>query len=273
MQCVCYNGDFFEATEPLFTAQNRAFRYGDGLFETMKLYAGNILFSPYHFDRLFTGLQLLQIKPGPTFTVEKLTAHITALCQKNNCTALARVRLAVFRTDDGSASFVIEAFALTSEKMQWQPEGWTLEIHPSVRKSCDAYANLKTANYLPYVLAGEYARENDVDECLVLNTFNNICDGSKTNIFLLAGGEVYTPALHQGVVNGVMRNQTMDILKSNGYTLHQTEVTEQQLLEADEVFVTNAIEGVRWVKSFRSKEYGHEEIKKIYGLLQPTFIA
>lgn len=272
MQVLCYNGAFLPAEQPLFTAQNRSFRYGDGIFETMKFANGQLLLAAYHFDRFFTGLQLLRLKWDASRTPGLLTAQVAALCEKNNCTALARVRLAAFRTSDDQAGYVIEANPLHPETQQWNREGWTLEVYPFVRKSCDAFANLKSANYLPYVLAGAYAKEKGVSECLVLNSENALCDGSRTNLFLLVQGELYTPALNQGCVSGVMRRYVIDRLKNLDYAVHQTAITEEKLLAADEVFCTNALEGMRWVRRFRQKTFAANQTGHLYAQLFPDHL-
>src|SRR3954462_11599099 len=100
MQWVCHNGSFHPAQEPLFFASNRGFKYGDGLFETARFYKGRLLLAQYHFDRLFSGLQLLNMMPR--FTAEQLLEFIEQLCAKNNCGSLARIRVAMYREDDNS---------------------------------------------------------------------------------------------------------------------------------------------------------------------------
>lgn len=268
MQFICYNGRFMDAQTPLFTVDNRGFKYGDGLFETAKVYNGTILLSSYHFQRLFAGLRMLQLVI--TITPAELTSKVQQLCEQNGCSALARVRITFFRTQHNNAAYVIEATTLTEDKIAWQNKGWSLTLHPTVRKSCDAFSNIKSANYLPYVLAGMYAAENKADECLVANMYDRICDGSKTNIFIIKDKIVYTPALTEGPVSGVMRAYTMDILKSCNYPVHETAITENDVALADEIFVTNAIEGLRWTSTYKQKQYGHEECKKIYQLLFST---
>ena len=189
MDFVCFNGRFFSSGEPLFTAGNRSFRYGDGLFETMKIYKGRILFEAFHFDRLLLGLKMLQIKNCSN--AGYLASLISELCTKNNCTDLARVRLAVFRNEQGNAEFIIEAFPLSPDVNQWSENGLTIDIYPYSRKSPDAFSNLKTANFLPYVLAENFAKEEGLDDAVVLNAFNLICDSSKANIFLIKDKEVF----------------------------------------------------------------------------------
>jgi branched-chain amino acid aminotransferase len=272
MKWVCHNGTIVPAQQPLFTAQNRNFRYGDGVFETIKVVQNRILLSHLHFDRLFTSLHLLHIQPGMGFTKELLEAHILQLCKKNKCAELARVRLAIYRSDQNQADYLIETSLLEEEVMQWNAKGWRLNLYPVARKSCDAFANIKSANFLPYVLASIYARENGTDEALVLNAFNHIADGSKTNLFLIQDREIYTPALNQGCVNGVMRRFVIDILKNNGYIVHQAAITEEKLLTADEIFCTNAIQGIRWVQSFGEREYACNQTRKIYELVASAIL-
>jgi branched-chain amino acid aminotransferase len=264
MTFVSLNGKLFPSDAPLFPAQNRGFRYGDGLFETMKVLNGQIVLSSYHFDRLWQGLHMLQIGQPEGFTQEQLQKAIINLCNENNLLQSARVRLALFRNDDNMAEFVIETMPLPRDANLLNEKGWSMELYPFARKSCDAIGNLKTANYLIYILAGLYAKEKSVDECLVLNTENNLCDASKANLFLVHHDCIYTPALHQGCVNGVMRRYLVERLKDIGIPVHQREVSEELLLQADEVFVTNAINGIRWIATYRDKQYGNEMVKDIY---------
>src|SRR5688572_18144800 len=128
MKWVCHNGNMLPETQPLFTAANRGFRYGDGLFETAKVYQGRLLLSTLHFNRLFSGMQVLGIAPGPLFTPRLLEQQIIELCKKNKAADLARVRLAVYRSHNGEADYVIEAAPLGGEAMQWNPKGWELVL-------------------------------------------------------------------------------------------------------------------------------------------------
>lgn len=262
MEFVCVNGKFLSSGEPLFSAQNRSFRYGDGLFETIKVYQSRILLEQFHYERLLLGLKMLQIKNAPDVSV--LSQMILELCRKNNCIELARVRLAVYRNSDNGSEFVIEAFPLSKETIQWNENGLTLDLYPYARKNPDAFSNLKTASFLPYVLAEIFAKESGVDDAIVLNAFNLVADSSKANIFLINKNEVVTPAMHQGCVAGVMRRYLIDELKKNNYRIRQDEVSEEDLLTADEVFLTNSIFDIRWVEKFRDKLYSSEQTFAIY---------
>jgi branched-chain amino acid aminotransferase len=263
MKFICFNGDII-LQQPLFTSENRGFRYGDGVFETIKVFKGTILLDQYHFDRLFLSLSLLKIFLTPDLNATTLENYILELCGANECLDSARVRLAVFRREEGHASFVIEASPLDEKANELNVKGWKINIFPDARKSCDAFANLKSANYLPYVLADLYAKESGCEESVVLNTENNLCDASKANIFLLIKNEVHTPALHQGCVNGVKRRFIIEELKKAGMAVYQHTVDETFLLAADEVFLTNAINDMRWVEAFKQKTYGNSFVIEFY---------
>lgn len=269
MDFICFNGSFFVADQPLFTAQNRGFRYGDGIFETMKIYKAAILLEQFHYDRLLLGLKLLQIEN--TTDVSVLSQLILDLCKKNNCIDNARVRLAVFRNNENKAEFIIEAFPLSIEAYQWNEKGLRIDLYPYARKNPDAFSNLKTANFLPYVLAELFAKEKQIDDAIVLNAFNHLSDSSKANIFLIKNKEIFTPALHQGCVSGVMRRFLLDELKKKGYKIHQQEISKQQLVDADEVFLTNSIYDMRWVDQFRNKNYSQENTFSIYDKIISPF--
>jgi len=262
MDFICFNGRFLHATEPLFTTQNRSFRYGDGVFETMKVFKGKILLEQFHYERLLLSLKMLQIEN--TLDIPRLSQLILDLCQMNKCIALSRVRLAVFRSMKNETEFVIEAISLAHQANEWNGKGLTIDLYPYARKNADAFSNLKSANFLPYVLAELFAKESGLDDAVVLNAFNYLADTSKANIFLVINGEIFTPALNQGCVAGVMRRFLLEQLKKNNYRIHQDEISEDQLLSADEVFLTNSIYDIRWVEKFRRKTYSSKQVYSLY---------
>ncbi len=270
---VCFNGTFLSANAPLLSANNRGFKYGDGLFETMKVFQGALLLSTFHFERLFISLKLLGIEPSVDFTTASLLKNIRELCSQNNCAGSARIRLAVYRTEEGTAGYLIEAIPLSEEVNEWNKAGLSITLYPYARKSTDAFSNIKSANFLPYVLAEKYAKENDADDAIVLNAHNYLCDSSKANIFLVKDGEVITPALHQGCINGIMRRMVIEEVKKLGYVLRQQEVSEEDLIAADEVFLTNALQIIRWVESYHEVEYCGTRSQKIFNAVKATIFG
>lgn len=260
------------ATAPLFNVQNRGFKYGDGVFETIRMQNGQMPLAPLHFERLFTGVQLLQMHAQ--FTGEQLLQHISALCQLNACSNLARVRLSVFRAQNNQAHFAIEAHPLHAASVQWEAKGLKLGLFSKAQKSTDLFSNLKSANFLPYVLAAKYADEHALDDCVLLNAAHAICDTTKANLFLVKDRVFVTPALDQGCVAGVMRRYLLGALKQNNWRVYEQAVVENDLLQADEAFVTNAVLGLRQVHCYKNKSYGNAVARQVFStIIAPLFNA
>lgn len=270
---VCLNGAFFPADAPLLPVQNRSYKWGDGVFETAKVFRGRLLLESLHFERLSVSLGLLGMEAGKAFTQENLVAQVLELCRRNDCSDLARIRLAVYRQEDNTVGYSIEAVPLEEQMNRWQEDGLEIVLYPFARKSMDAFANLKSANFLPYVLAQRYAVERGADDAIVLNAQNFLCDSSRANIFLLRGNNLYTPALHQGCVNGVMRRVVLEECKRMGYRVFQDEVEESHLLTAHEVFLTNAIQIIRWVRQYKSTHYDCTQTQKIFEAVSATIFG
>jgi len=275
-----YNGSLYPAETPLLTADNRGFRYGDGLFETMFVTKDCIRLADLHFDRLLAGMRFLQFDIPPFF-VERLRTQIFELCEANghfgasparptnpvaptaeSAPSAARVRLAVFRGDspltgpiDSGPNYILQSWPLPASP-GLNPEGLTLGIFPDGRKACDALSNIKSNNYLLYTLATHYAQRNGLDDCLVINSHHRAADTTIANLFYIRQGQFYTPPLTEGGVAGVMRRYLLEALPRAGYRVQEQPTTIEDLLAADEIFLTNALKGIRWVRALRSDLWG-----------------
>jgi len=273
MNYICVSGKVMQGDEPALLVANRGYRYGDGLFETMKLYKGKILLQHFHFERLFAGLRLLKYSIPYFFSEDKLVKDILNLCRKNDCEQLARIRLSVSRGSGGlyeeeqNPSYVIECRPLDESANRLNENGLLIDIFPDARKSCDKFSNLKSASFQPYAMAAVYAKENQLNDCLVLNTSGNIADSTIANLFLIKNNVFMTPALTEGCIDGVMRKYLVAELLKAGQEVRETVIAPASLLDADEIFLTNAIKGIRWVRQFEERTYGHALTAEIYNSL------
>src|SRR6187399_1599297 len=241
-----YNGRFFADDETVLSKDDRSYRYGDGLFETMKLINGNILLKEYHFERLFSGLDVLKFHIPILYEKDKIEKEIKELSKKNECERSARIRLSVSRGNgglydcDNKSSYLIECWPLQQKDLN--ENGLIIDIFPDARKSIDIFSNLKSANYLPYVMAAIWAKENKLNDALILNQHDRICDSTIANVFWVKDNKVFTPPLSEGCVAGVMRKKILELVTLNpDYLLYETVLSQEILLQADEVFLTNAI--------------------------------
>jgi branched-chain amino acid aminotransferase len=266
------------AGEPVLMANNRSYRYGDGIFETMKIIQGKIILRDYHFERLFTGLDLLDFTVPSSFSAKKLTDCIVAVCRKNKCESLARVRLSVSRGNGGlydenlKMQWLIECWPVAEELNHINKKGLQIDIFPAAQKNCDTYANLKSANYLPYIMAARYAQAHKLDDCLLCNANGRIADATIANLFLVKNNLVITPALTEGCVSGVMRKYIIEKLPALNFEMREGFVTKNDMDSFDEAFLTNAIYGIRWIRQFGKKKYAHTRTSGIFWeIIEPLF--
>jgi branched-chain amino acid aminotransferase len=273
-----WNGKTYKKGTGVIGVDSRALRYGDGIFETMKLIDGKILFCNEHFARLWKGMGVLQFELPKHFTPEKLVADIEALAKKNGHENAARIRLSIVRGDGGlydpvnhSPNYSIQTFALPEGNGQWNSNGLVLGIYEAARKSCDILSNLKHNNYLPYILAALEAKKNKWNDAIVLNTNDGICDTTIANIFLIKDQTIYTPLLAEGCVAGIVRQEIITNLREKGYTVLEQKIAKETLLQADEVFLTNSMYNMRWVQSIGSAVYSNSFTKQIYTAIAATF--
>lgn len=258
------------SNRPVLMADNRGYRYGDGLFETMKVIHGKILLGKLHFERMFSGIKLMKYHIPSGFNPKKVTAEILNLCKKNHCMNLARIRLSIFRgngglnEDEDKLQYLIECWPADDSINQLNKQGFIIDIFPSIQKGCDAFSNTKSANFLPYVMAAQHARENKLNDCLVTNIRGQIADATIANVFLVKNNLIITPALTEGCVAGVMRRYLIERMKEINMEVREGVVSKNDLDSFDEVFLTNALYGIRWVKQFRKKKYENSQIQTIY---------
>ena len=276
MSFINYNGSVVSPQTGLVTAASRGFRYGDGLFETMKMLNGKIIHEGKHFERLWHGMNVLQFEPGKHFTKQLLTDALKSLAEKNGHEKAARIRLNIFRGEGGlydaenhSPNYIIETWPLQIAD-GLNSNGLVLGIYEAVQKSCDVISNLKHNNYLPYVMAALHAKKEKWNDSVLLNQYGRIADSTISNIFLIKNEIVYTPALTEGCVAGIMRKALIEYLKKNNWQVNETVLNTEDVLNADEVFLTNSISCIRWVQNIGDKKYSNTLTQKIYSVFYPT---
>ena len=259
---INYNGNIIDSIQPVFTAANRAFRYGDALFETIRLMQGEILFFEKHLSRLSRSMELLGMNPNDDLTFHNLYLSIRHLDQVNNLNGNGRIRLEVFRNDGGlytpqsnDVSYLIETSLVSNKEYVLNEHGLKIELYTDIKKPVSRLSNLKSSNALYYVMAGLHKNNLNTGDCLVLNTDGRIAEAISSNIFLVDNGKVLTPALTEACVAGVMRENVIEHLHSHRIPLIEKGITIEDLLKTDEIFLTDVIHGMRWVSAFRTKRY------------------
>ena len=269
MTYININGKIINSQDADIPVDNGAFRYGYGLFETMLVKEGTIRLVDYHMPRLFAGLEQLGFELPALMTPEYMEEEVLQTVKKNKLEHLCRVRLQVFAGSGGlygtghmHSGFLIECFPLDDSTLQLNTNGLVVGIATGIGKCRDTLSNLKSCNALIYAVAARQAKEHKWNDALICNTESHIIESTIANIFWIKDGVVYTPPLSEGCVAGVMRQ----------FILDTTKVTEKrmsigELIYADEVFLTNAIKKIRWVRNWHETNYDNSQTRAIYELL------
>jgi aminodeoxychorismate lyase len=265
------NGKILNEAKAGISVNNRSFRYGDGLFETMKMMKGRIIHAEQHFNRLFAGMQTLQFQVPKIFTPDFLLKQINELAMQNGHAKLGRVRLTIFRGDGGlydtvnhSPNYLLQTWELNAANNELNENGLVIDFYEGTRKYADALANVKSNNYLPYLLAAMHAKQNNLNDCLLLNHEGHVCDATIANVFVVKDGEIITSKLSDGCVAGVMRDALLHAFDKSGFKMNEKSLSKEDVLTADECFLTNSIYGVRWVKMLGDKTFGNTMVQKIH---------
>lgn len=226
---------------------NRAFLYGDGVFETLRVSNHRIFALNYHYERLSQGLVVLGLKgiSLPDFR------HIIETHINTKSNANLRVRIAFFRQGSGAylpaadcqTQYFIQSAPLHKSDFVLNEKPIQMGVCPNIRLSCDVLANIKTSNALPYIVAARYAQEQGWDDAFLLNQYGRVAEATNANVFIVKDETIFTPPLTEGCVAGVMRRCLIDLVP-----VVQQPITTEDIENANEIWLTNVIRGLQIVR-------------------------
>jgi len=262
---INFNGVFTDKSD-FITPSNRALLYGDAVFETFKVVDNKILFLEDHYFRLMSSMRILRMKIPMNFTLEYLEEQIISFALKLNIANNARVRMTVFRKDGGlyapetnEISFIITAKENSSREYLLKKENYEVELFKDFYVSKHLISSLKTTNKIIQVVASVFAKENGFDDCILINDEKNVVETISGNIFMVLDNQIITPPVSDGCLNGIMRKQVINELKSStDFNLIENSISPFDLQKADELFLTNVITGIQPITKYRKKSYTTE---------------
>lgn len=273
---VNHNGQLLPASTTFLNHENRGLRYGDSLFETLRVVDGKVVFWEDHYLRLMAAMRILRMAIPMQFTMEFLQEEIIKTTTANTLSSSpARVRLTIFRNAGGfylpetnEVSYCIECNLLKAPFYTMAEEPYEIELFKDFYVNDDLTATLKTNNKIINVVGSIYAQENGYQNCLLLNTNKRITEALNGNIFMVNGAVVTTPPIEDGCLNGIIRKKVIEILgKVEGYTVKEQSVSPFDLQKADELFITNSIIGIRPITKYRKKEFKNDVAADLLGKL------
>jgi branched-chain amino acid aminotransferase len=266
---VSINGKIQNADQAAIAIDNRTFRYGIGLFETLLAINNEVQQLTFHWNRLQQGLQLLGFQTPSFFNEAALLKAIQGILNKNKHNKYARIRIQFFanaggilETQQNTCNYLIETSAIDASICELNENGLVVGIHTLYKKEIDPLSAYKINGRICYAMAAQEAKEKKWNDALVLNSQGNIIESSISNIFWIKDKTVYTPPISEGCIAGIRRANWISTLKEKGIPVIEMPLSKEMLLEADEVFLTNSIRKIRWVYAIENKIYENTFIRK-----------
>jgi branched-chain amino acid aminotransferase len=271
-----FNGNLIAKSEVELSTDNRAFKYGDAIFETINILNKRVVFWEDHYFRLMASMRMLRMDIPMSFTLEYLESEILKTID-NSIENNLRVRLTVFRKDGGlytpatnEVDFLIEVSANNYQRKK----EYRIDLFKDFYNYSGLLSTLKTSNRMLNTLASIFMDENDLDNCILINENKGVVEATNANIFIVKGNEIKTPAITEGCIKGIARKKVIELLSKNeDYIVTETSISPFEMQKADEVFLTNSIIGIQPVTNYRKKEFKTtigEKIAASYKLLQIT---
>ena len=272
---VNINGEILDNNSKI-SVNNRGYQYGDALFESIRVINSKVIFWESHYFRLMSSMRLLRMQIPMAFSPENLENLIIETVKANSLeNSPAKVKININRKtgglyypEDRNVDYVISCMPLESPFFTLDKSFYEIELFKDHFVNSGLLSTLKTNNKIINILASIYAHENSYHNCLLLNEKKNVVEFSNGNIFLVKDKTIKTPPLSDGCLKGIAREKIINILeKSTEFELQQESISPFELQKADEMFMTNAITGIRPISKYRKKEYSSEAAQNLVGKL------
>ena len=259
------NGRILEREKTGLAIDNRAFRFGDSLFESIRVSGGRPLFMEDHFSRLIRGMKDFKMENSRQWDLSSFRQEVLKVIEANHFIGGGRLRFTIFRQGEGlyapsgnDIGYTVDLTSGLPDSFELNGDGFLIGTFSDWPLSANKYSRYKTNNCLPYITAGLYARDNGFDDVLILNTDGNISEAVSSNVFMSIEGILYTPPLSDACVAGIMRKKVIQLSRKLKIAVVESSLSPNMLEKADEVILSNAISGLRWAGSYEKKRYFHK---------------
>lgn len=278
---ISFNHQIVSKEMPLFTVANRSFCYGDGFFESIRITGAEMPFIKNHFERIKETAQVLEMNLPVDITIESIQETVKLLAEKNGVGKEGRARINFFRNEGGfyapeskTSSVIVDVMSYEANNgYELNQKGLKVDLYQKIKKPCNVLSSIKSCNSLLYVLAGKFKHDNELDEAVILNDKHNVCEFTSSNLFIVINGVLYTPAISEGCISGVMRKVILDLAAKARIYVYETELKPNDLIRADEIFLTNAVHGIQWIGAYKAKRYFNKVSKTLIDALNEHIVA
>jgi len=262
---INFNGEILDKKDFSLDLSNRAFRFGDSIFETIRVFNGVVVFIDDHYSRLKSTLEIVKIRLPEYFTKEYLHSEIIKTLHSQSTSLNARVRLTIFRKESSSIyfvdsrdsfDFVIELVPLNYSNFDNHIDDYEIDIFEDIKKSKGILSQIKSNNVLLHSIAGSVVTEKSINNIVLVNEDECLTEAVNANVFIVEGNTISTPKLSDGCVDGVMRKSVIKIIKEQtDFNIEIRSIDKNELFSSEEIFLTNSIIGVQSVDKYRTNSY------------------
>lgn len=245
MQYVYLNGEFVESDKAGVSVFDHGVLYGDGVFEGIRAYGGRVFRLGEHIDRIFAAAKAIALEIP--MTKAELSAIVVATCKKNGLTD-CYIRLVITRGKGNLGISPINCekptvFCIAAGIKLYTDEQYEkgMSVITSVQRRNKATIvdpQIKSLNYLNNILAKIEANRAGAAEAIMLNHDGIVTEATGDNIFIVKNGEILTPPVYVGILDGITRRTVIEAAKKEGIPVRETEFTLFNVYNADECFLT-----------------------------------
>ena len=263
---VFINNELVDIDKAVISIKDAGFLYGAGLFETMRSYNGTVFALDDHLDRLFASIEALSI--NNTYSREDISDAIDSVLAINNLTN-ARIRLTItsgsiaIETDHPQTTLLVTASNLTPYPKQYYEKGIMVILSPYRQNPYDSTSSHKTTSYFSRILTLNLAHQKRGTEAIWFTTNGFLAEGCISNVFLVKDSAIQTPTLETPVLPGITRKIICQLAHDNSIELIEKDITIDDTLSADEVFITNSIMEVMPVNSLEKHLYNNGKVGEV----------
>ena len=274
---INYNGNFKDQSLDHFN--NRGFLFGDSVFETIKVVDNKIIYWEEHYLRLMSSMRILRIEIPGLYTPDFFEEEIQKTNLKIDSFFTGRVRLTIFRREGGlylpdynDPIFVIYSQKTDQKLFNVNLNSYKVDLFKDYQIQSNLISNLKTNNRVVNVIGSIYAKENDLDNCILLNDQKVVSEFLNGNIFIVKNSHVITPPISSGCLNGIMRNKIIELInKLTNLEIEEKDFSPYELISSDEIWVSNSISGIIPVTEYRRKKFSNKVAITIINYLNKQF--
>lgn len=280
MSTFFFDGEWIDESQITINISDRAFQYGDGVFETLRYSNRQFHWSEDHYFRLMANMRIMRMNIPDHLTPEYFDDILKELVEINHWeNDSVRIRLQAWRKSGGNYTptsndvhLLARAERIPESRYELNEGELKTDIYKDFYKPQHLLSSVKSCNAQLYILASVFRKENNLDECFLLNEKKQVVEAISSNIILIKDNVLTTPPIASGALKGIMRKRIVEKLApALGYEVKEADVSPFDLNKADEIWLTNSINGVRAVSHFRKKAFNNERAKQMVEMINAQF--